>query len=698
MFLVRKYTRILLLTLGLVIASLCQAIGFGELKVYSYLGEPLYAEIELTGYEGIDTDLLKVGLADAKDFARAGIDRPYFLTFLVFQTITYNDKLYIVVRTSKQVQTPFLEFLVELSWPGGNLIKEYTILLDPPPADLKKETRPKGAGQMSEEQKTKTFGESSIQQQMDIQQAQKQKAAAEESLKGVIRESGNKFSDATFDVKQAQAQAAKSAQPSKPGETPLMPGVVPEVVDESSEYQKELQAYKAKEAAKTAQHAGQSLLQETVGELQSANKELTSDLSVQQILAHERKTSGAATTQKEEPVNFGQVITPAGGKAPAEAKTPTAVAAATATPASAAIAPRAKGRTNVPPVQGAAVPVQKSNHMYLGMILSLLLIGAVVAIAMKRGMLDSILHKSSGASAATAMPTPPPTPAPTVTSAVTPPTAAASSSEVPFSDNPNQKLLDEGLEEFAPEDMEHIELSSADQENIEQQIAQTVATTTTSPPPPTTTNANITTPVADAALEKFEQEFENINLDELAPPAPSVTPENEVSMQATAQTATVTTVQSEAPINVTPVNVASVTAGLPPNEVPMQPEPIAPTEPSPNITPPPEYEPEPQEIPQPTPTPEPPPETAESKIEGPTLINDDIDTGSKSEIPTVSLLKDGSSSIVDNAANLRKKLDLAKQYLDSGDKESARDLLREIVEVANDEIKVEAQILLSTIV
>src|SRR5579871_2678955 len=115
MFLVRSKAIYWAFLLCLCFASTCRAIGFGELKVYSYLDEQLVAEIELTNFDGIDTNLLQVNLADTKDFDRAGIDRPYILTYLLFQKFTYNNKLFILVRTSRPVKTPYLEFLVEIS-------------------------------------------------------------------------------------------------------------------------------------------------------------------------------------------------------------------------------------------------------------------------------------------------------------------------------------------------------------------------------------------------------------------------------------------------------------------------------------------------------------------------------------------------------------------------------------------------------
>ncbi len=68
----------------LAFAVTAQAVSFGELKTYSNLGEPLYAEIELRDSKDLDPNTLSANLADAKDFVRAGIERPYILTDFAF--------------------------------------------------------------------------------------------------------------------------------------------------------------------------------------------------------------------------------------------------------------------------------------------------------------------------------------------------------------------------------------------------------------------------------------------------------------------------------------------------------------------------------------------------------------------------------------------------------------------------------------
>ena len=107
-------------------------LGLGEIEVNSALNQELNAEIELLSASPEDAEKLIVRLASREEFSRAGLDRPYMLSDLQFSTVVKNGKPWISVRTSKPVREPFLNFLLEIDWPKGHLLREYTILLDPP--------------------------------------------------------------------------------------------------------------------------------------------------------------------------------------------------------------------------------------------------------------------------------------------------------------------------------------------------------------------------------------------------------------------------------------------------------------------------------------------------------------------------------------------------------------------------------------
>ena len=69
----------------------------------------------------------------AQAFENAGLERPLFLTKLRFDVKTKADGKPVVRITSRDaVQEPFLDFLLEISWSKGRLLREYTVLVDPP--------------------------------------------------------------------------------------------------------------------------------------------------------------------------------------------------------------------------------------------------------------------------------------------------------------------------------------------------------------------------------------------------------------------------------------------------------------------------------------------------------------------------------------------------------------------------------------
>ncbi|MBP6699782.1 MAG: FimV family protein [Halioglobus sp.] len=112
------------------------ALGLGEMTLGSYLNEPLRAQVDLLDVGGMHEDQIKIRLATAEDFKRMGVDRAYFLTSLSFHVeIDDSGRGRIVVTSEEPVLEPYLDFIVEARWPSGRLLREYTVLVDPPVFD-----------------------------------------------------------------------------------------------------------------------------------------------------------------------------------------------------------------------------------------------------------------------------------------------------------------------------------------------------------------------------------------------------------------------------------------------------------------------------------------------------------------------------------------------------------------------------------
>ncbi|MCO6059578.1 Motility protein FimV [Pseudomonas sp. MOB-449] len=113
-------------------SGLVPALGLGEISLHSALNQPLDAEIELLEVGDLNDSEIKVSLASADAFAHAGVDRFLFLNDLRFSPVIRGSGSRIRVVSNKPVREPYLNFIVEVARPNGKLLREYTLLLDPP--------------------------------------------------------------------------------------------------------------------------------------------------------------------------------------------------------------------------------------------------------------------------------------------------------------------------------------------------------------------------------------------------------------------------------------------------------------------------------------------------------------------------------------------------------------------------------------
>ncbi|MDD2928485.1 MAG: hypothetical protein PHY50_01510 [Sideroxydans sp.] len=102
------------------------------MAVSSNLGQPLKAEIELVAVDKADRNSIVARLASVEAFKAAGIDYPYALPKLKFE-ITNRDsgQPRVYITSIQPINEPFVTLLVEVAWPSGRLMREYTFLLDP---------------------------------------------------------------------------------------------------------------------------------------------------------------------------------------------------------------------------------------------------------------------------------------------------------------------------------------------------------------------------------------------------------------------------------------------------------------------------------------------------------------------------------------------------------------------------------------
>jgi pilus assembly protein FimV len=113
--------------------SLSWALGLGEIHLNSALNEPLNADIDLIAASADELTALRANMAGRDAFTRYGLDRPAFLSTLTFKVGKGKDgRDSLLVRSTEAIPEPFVTFLVDVNWARGHLMREYTVLLDPP--------------------------------------------------------------------------------------------------------------------------------------------------------------------------------------------------------------------------------------------------------------------------------------------------------------------------------------------------------------------------------------------------------------------------------------------------------------------------------------------------------------------------------------------------------------------------------------
>jgi len=124
--------RVLILS-ALMAPPALQALGLGDIRLKSALNQPFDAEIELVSATPDELSALRASLASSDAFSRYGLDRPGYLSDFNFRVAKgAGGRDVLRVTSARPVTEPFVTMLVEASWDRGRLLREYTVLLDPP--------------------------------------------------------------------------------------------------------------------------------------------------------------------------------------------------------------------------------------------------------------------------------------------------------------------------------------------------------------------------------------------------------------------------------------------------------------------------------------------------------------------------------------------------------------------------------------
>ena len=114
---------------------LVSALGLGRLNVQSSLGEVLRAEIDVTNMTAEEQANLKIRVASPEAYRAANVDyNPVLPSTRATLEKRADGRLFVRLASDRGVQEPFVDVILEISWATGRLVREYTLLFDPPAA------------------------------------------------------------------------------------------------------------------------------------------------------------------------------------------------------------------------------------------------------------------------------------------------------------------------------------------------------------------------------------------------------------------------------------------------------------------------------------------------------------------------------------------------------------------------------------
>src|SRR5207245_1950283 len=121
------------LALLLALPSAAFALGLGDIRLLSPLNAPLDAEVELVDVAPDEMNTLQAQLASRETFARYGLEWPAYLSGVQVKVVhSPNGREVLKLRSTEAISEPFMTLLLEVSWSRGHLVREFTMLLDPP--------------------------------------------------------------------------------------------------------------------------------------------------------------------------------------------------------------------------------------------------------------------------------------------------------------------------------------------------------------------------------------------------------------------------------------------------------------------------------------------------------------------------------------------------------------------------------------
>lgn len=118
---------------SLAMAPDAHALALGRIVVQSALGEPLRAQIDVPEIDAAEAESLRVTLGSQEAYRAAGMDlNPALFNLQVTLQRRPNGTAYLQLSSPRPINEPFLDLIIEANWASGRLVRDYTLLFDPP--------------------------------------------------------------------------------------------------------------------------------------------------------------------------------------------------------------------------------------------------------------------------------------------------------------------------------------------------------------------------------------------------------------------------------------------------------------------------------------------------------------------------------------------------------------------------------------
>ena len=118
---------------GSLVSLEAQALALGRVTVQSALGEPLRAEIDIAEISAEESSSLRANVASAEAFKTAGLEYTPSVAGIVVNLQKRGDgRSFLRLSSSRPVTEPFVDLVLEANWSSGRVVRDYTMLFDPP--------------------------------------------------------------------------------------------------------------------------------------------------------------------------------------------------------------------------------------------------------------------------------------------------------------------------------------------------------------------------------------------------------------------------------------------------------------------------------------------------------------------------------------------------------------------------------------